>query len=198
MGVNIKSVINQAYQMAGIVQNGKAANGTQTGIGEVALNQILAQLNEDQLFPYSRELIKYQIAASKEFYTIGDDVSADIVSPRPAFVNRIVYLYTNDSRPRDVQQQAFPDLIARRRSSSSTGTPYFYSVNPEYPLAKLYFDTKPSAGGHILIVYNKEIPEVSANTELQAPATYAQVMVTHLAVWVAKNDQMPQDTIANC
>ncbi|TRZ51947.1 MAG: hypothetical protein D4S01_03835 [Dehalococcoidia bacterium] len=193
MAIKVSSLINQAYQMIGVVDDDESANGTQNATGLLWLNQTLAQLNVNQLFPYSREVIEYPIQTPKLSYTLGDDESApaDILGARPAFINRVLFQCAGSALPYEVYNQDLPDLYAKRRSARAQGAPQYVAYNPKYPDGELLFDIAPQAGGSLIVIYNTEIPFiVSSNETLAIPAEYSMFLACSLGLALAVNNQV--------
>jgi hypothetical protein len=195
MSAIIRSIINQAYQLSGIIAMDEVSDGTQTNIALIKLNDILAQLNKDQLFPYSKVIAQYTPSESKHKYTIGmyNNPTADIQYDRPSFINRLVYASSDGAMFLDVQQLDVADLSVRRVPSQSM--PRFFSYNLTYPYAEIHFDCALIAGSKIEIVYNKEIEVVDINSVLQVPPEYNSVLVTSLARHLSVLNQMPDDVV---
>lgn len=198
MAANIRAIINQSHQLCGVIAADEVADGNDTNIALIKLNEIIAQLNVDQLFPYSRTIVEYNVIAEKWKHTMGIDtvapiVVADIAYDRPSYVNRINYYSSVTSNPIEVLQLDLPDLLSKR--TQGVGAPRYFAVNPAYPLAEVFFDMKPQAGSIIEIVYNKVLPTVTINDMLQIPPEYNEVLVTALARKVAVLKQMPTDIV---
>lgn len=198
MSAIIRNIINQAYQLPGIISADETADGTDTSLALIKLNELLAQLNVDQLFPYSRKIVSYAIASPKLKYTIGIDnpSTADIVDERPCFINRILYQSTATASPVNIQQLDIPDLLLRQRSVNAIGSPSYFAANPAYPLMDIVFDCKPQAGSVLQIVYNASIPQVTINDTLAIPPEYNNVLVTGLARMLCIMKQMPVETLS--
>lgn len=200
MSAIVRNIVNQAYQLSGIISLDEVAEGNETAMAIIKLNELLAQLNTEQLFPYSRKVISYTVPTSKLIYTIGvaeTGVStSDIVEQRPAFINRCFIYPSSSSNPMNIQQLDLPDLINRQLSMTSTGYPMFFAVNPSYPYTELHFDIMPSAGTILKLVYNTSVEQVTINTVLSIPMEYNDVLVTGLARKVAVLKQMPEETIS--
>jgi hypothetical protein len=197
MSAIIKDIVNQALQMANVIDSSEEASGTDAQQAVTLLNLTLSQLNTEQLFPYSCKVISYAIASPQQSYTIGQGVapSAEIVAERPAFIERVLYFTSLGSQPRDLIQLALPDLLASTRVGSST--PQGFAVNPLYPNAEIYFDIAPSAGSTIKVVYNAAIPTVTINSTLEVPPEYNEVLVTALARKVCVLQSMPEALTAS-
>jgi hypothetical protein len=192
----IKQVLSQAAQLSGIISVDEQLDGTLGAMALIKLNEILAQLNLDQLFPYSKKIVSYTPASQKLSYTIGiANPVADIQEVRPAFINRILAYPGGSSTPFNVQQIALEDLLSRQLPTSSS-TPSGFAVNPSFPLAEIHLDVKPTQGMSFLIVYNAELPQMTINSQLEAPLEYTDVLVTALARKLAVLQQMPEETIS--
>ena len=53
MSAIIRNIINQAYQLPGIISADEVADGTDSALALIKLNELLGQLNIDGLFPFS-------------------------------------------------------------------------------------------------------------------------------------------------
>ena len=200
MAIDIRSVVNQAFQLPGIIDIEEVATGTEAIMAVMKLNDIVAQANLDQLFPFTRKVVTAVGLPAQNTYTIGlitDPLAtpADIAETRPSFINRILYYPTINSMPMNVQQVDLPDLLFRRRSIQAQGTPMYFAEDGGYPLTKIYFDIKPQLGSQWAIIYNEPIPAVNIATQLEIPPEYTDLLVCALAKRLAVLRQMPGDTM---
>lgn len=199
MSISIKTVITQALQEPGILAIGEEADGDKGQLALSLLNQVVAQLNTEQLIPFSKMIVTHNTTGSVS-YTIGvTNPASDINYVRPIFINKVLYRPNGISNPLEVTQLPIGELLQRQLSVGSTGTPLFYAYDGGYPAGTIYFDIAPSAGSQITIVYNKALPVISAATEVvDWPDEYQDMITMALARKIATRLQMPQDTIANC
>lgn len=198
MAIDIRSVVNQAYQLPGIIALEEVASGTESAMAVMKLNDIVAQANLDQLFPFTRKVVSVSNPVAKNTYTIGlvnAPLVADIAETRPSFINRLLYYPSVNSMPMNVQQVDLPDLLFRRRSIQSTGSPMYFAEDGGYPLTTIYFDIRPQAGSSWTLVYNEPIPAVTIASQLDIPPEYTDLLVCSLAKRVAILKQMPTDTL---
>lgn len=197
MSAIIRNIVNQAFQLPGIIAADEQADGTDTALALIKLNELLGQLNTDQLFPYSQKIVTYTIPTPKLSYTLGIDTpsTADIADERPCFINRILYQTNSNSSPVNVQQLDLPDLLTRQRALMAIGSPCYFAVNNGYPLVTIHLDCRPQAGSVFQIVYNASIPQVTINDTLAIPPEYNDVLVVGLARKLAVMKQMPAETI---
>lgn len=202
MSIVIRDAITQAYQLAGVYSSapGDVPDGDDTAIGVLQLNLLNTQLNVDQLFPFSREVVQVPVLSSNLSYTIGLGTlpAADFVYQRPAFINRILWYPSGNSAPLNVQQLDLPDLLYTRKSVSSMGAPNYFAFNPKFPNAEILFDIRPMTSGQLSLVYNTEIPLVTIDSVLQIPAEYADLMTTALARRLSVLKQMPPSIQGSC
>jgi len=160
------------------------------------LNDIVAQANLDQMFPFTRKVVNVIGLPAQNTYTMGlTSPASDIAETRPSFINRLLYYPSINSMPMNVQQVDLPDLLFRRRSTQSTGSPMYFAEDGGYPSIKIYFDIKPQLGSSWNIVYNEPIPEVTIATQLEIPPEYTDLLVCSLAKRMAILKQMPSDTL---
>ena len=202
MAIDIRSVVNQAYQLPGIIALEEVASGTEAAMAVMKLNDIVAQANLDQLFPFTRKVVNVTGMPAQNTYTMGlvpvtvpVTTPADIAETRPSFINRLLYYPSANSMPMNVQQVDLPDLMFRRRSIQSIGTPMYFAEDGGYPLIEIYFDIKPQPGSNWVIVYNEPIPAVTISTQLEIPPEYTDLLVCTLAKRMAILKQMPADTL---
>ena len=198
MSAIIRNIINQAYQLPGIISADEVADGTDSALALIKLNELLGQLNIDGLFPFSHKIITFPITTSKFSYTIGAvtlPLVADIAEERPAFINRMLFRYNNTSVPMNVQQFDLPDLMSRVRTMTTTGTPSCFAVNETYPMSEIYFDIMPSTGSTIQLIYNASVPYVDINTTLMVPPEYNEVLITGLSRKLCVMKQMPAESL---
>lgn len=194
MSIKVNSLVSQAHIMAQLTsaETGEEPDGQSSAQAVLMLNNIMQQLNEDQLLPFSRMIVNYPVIQAKNSYSIGIDEDnplnvADIAYDRPQFINAINIRLSSNSVPYRVNQISLVDLRARMSSTDSSGTPCFYAVDNAYPLCNIYFDVKPVAGYSLELIYNKEIPEVKIGDTLQMPSSYNDLFVTALASRLAFN-----------
>lgn len=187
MATQIKSILSQAHQLAQITSRefSQEPTGTQYAMSLIDLNNLVAQLNEDQLLPFSRKIVPYVIASAKESYSIGIDADdalnlADIPYDRPCFINSILLRTSSTAQPYKIRQISLVDL-RERMSGTSTGVPAFFAVDGEYPLTNIYFDIKPQAGYILEIIYNKSIPKFGLNDTLAMPPDFNDLLVCAVA-----------------
>jgi hypothetical protein len=198
MSLSVQSLVTIAFQQPGIIQPEEELDGDNGILGVTLLNNIVAQLNVDQMFPFSRMVYDFVGYAPKNSYTIGIDLpAADIPIVRPAFVNRCLYFPTGNTMPMNVQQVDLPDLLYRRRTISAIGSPMYFAVDGGYPLTTLYFDIKPQQGSQFTFIMNKPIPEVGIDDTLMVPPEYSDILICALARRASVVRQMPTDTQAN-
>ena len=195
MSINVRSIVTQAYQMAKIISSDFAdsVSGTQATQAVQTLNQIVAQLNTDQIFPFTRVVVNYPVVTPKMSYTIGIDTEnavplvADIVAERPEFVQRLFYKVNPTSAPCDITQVDYNDIIGMQVNAYSVGMPSAYAVDGGYPLMNILLNMKPQAGSTIQVVYTKEIPFFNIDDVIAAPVRYAAALVPALARVLALN-----------
>jgi hypothetical protein len=201
MSIKINSIVQQAFNLANLTSEEFAENvdGTRADQAILKLNNILGQFNLDQLFPFARKIVEYQVSTSKNVYSIGIDdgdipVVADIQYDRPVFINSISYRTNVNAFPTSLMQIDLVDLEARL-VRTATGSPVYYSVDGEYPLTNIYFNVQPMSGAYFTFIYNKEIPQVGINDTIAIPNAYADILVCALARRLAVN--MPPEIVGN-
>lgn len=193
---NIRSIINQAFQAVNIIGSDEVVGETESNdaaLAVLSLNQIIAQLNQQQLFPFSRDIIEFTFPTAKNKWLIG--TGSEIDTLRPDFIQRIQFFSSTQSAPFNIQQLDLADLLNRSRPTTISGTPACFAYNPGYPNASLYFDVAPSAGSSIQCVVNLPIPAITINSELEIPPQYDDVLIMALARRVAIHKQLPGDTL---
>ena len=199
MSISVQAIVTTAFQQPGIIQPEEELDADNGLLGVTLLNNIVAQLNVDQLFPFSRKVFDFVCAQSQNSYSIGIDspLTSDIHTDRPAFVNRCLYFPAGNSMPMNVQQVDLPDLLFRRKTLQASGSPLYFAIDGAYPLSNIYFDIKPQVNSYITLVMNKAIPIVSINDNLQCPPEYSDLLICALARRASVVRQMPTDTQAN-
>lgn len=200
MSAIIRNIVNQAYQLPGIISDDEVADGSMSAMALIKLNELLAQLNIQQLFPYSQRVVSFTIPTIKNSYTIGiplniGDAPADIAEERPCYINRIYFYPSGLATPINVQHLELADLIGARSSMQVSGTPNYFAVNQTYPYSEILFDVKPNVGNLLQIVYNASIPSVTINSVLAIPPEYNDLLVTGLARKLCILKQMPAETL---
>lgn len=194
MGIEVRSVVSQAHQMAQITSRefSESPDGNWSSQAILDLNNIISILNEDQLFPFSRQIVQYSISALKNGFTIGKDEDdplniADIDYDRPAYINEILVRSSANNAPYRIRMLDLTDLRAYMASTDSSGCPTVFAVDNSYPFCTIYFDVKPSVGYQLELIYNKELGKVGINDTMSIPSSYSDLLVTALARRLAFN-----------
>ena len=196
----VKNLINQAYAQIRVIDDGDEADGVDAAVGVTLLNQILAQANSDQLFPFFQVVLSYPIGVSSQSVTIGAGSApvADIPALRPEFVNRVLYTAPGGSMPTTLNRLDIPDLLGR--SSTVAGAhPSCFAYNAGYPNGTLIFDHPLNGTGTLTIVHMQELPAVDINSDLTTiPPKYDDYLVSALARRLAVRKMRPPEVVANC
>jgi len=195
----VKNLINQAYAQIRVIDDGEEADGLDAATGVTLLNQILAQANSDQLFPFFQVVLSYPIAVSGSNLTIGAGIApaANIPALRPEFVNRVLYTAPGGSMPMTLNRLDVPDLLGRS-STVSGAHPQCFAYNAGYPNGTLMFDHPLNGTGTLTIVYMQEIPAVTMDTDLTTvPPKYDDFLVCSLARRLAVRKARPPEIVAN-
>lgn len=200
MSVIIRNTLNQSHQLLGLIAEDEVIDGASSAMALIKLNELLAQLNVQQLFPFSQKVVSYTVPTVQGSFTIGlplniGDPAADIAEERPCFINRVFFYPSGLSTPINVQHLDLPDLISSRSSMTSSGTPRFFALNNTYPYATIYFDVMPSPSNVLQFVYNSAVPQVNINSTLAVPPEYNDLLVSGLARKIAVLNQVPADTL---
>jgi hypothetical protein len=197
MAISIRTVINQALQEPGIIGWDDVADGDDAAMALSVLNQTLAQLNTEQLLPFSRRIVEAPVVGALDL-TIGDtDPASSIVAARPLFINRLYHRASASDAVVEVQARPVAQLIGMRPTSGTTGFPSYYAYNPTYPAGTIMLDVIPSTGT-LIIVYNAVLETLtSANATPEWPGEYQELITMALARRLASRKQMPADTLAN-
>lgn len=193
--INIRAMIQESYQCAGVLDDLTAVEGNDANLGLVTLNEILAQLNIEQLFPFQQTVYEHAGVTSALSFTIG--ATATIATERPSFINRIYYQYNPQTVPLNVAQMSMASVIGFR-VPTGTGRPCYFGYNPQYPDGLITFDVAPMAGSTIIIVYTKAIPQVTINDVVSIPIEYNELIKYALARKLAQRKMMPEGVIQNC
>lgn len=193
--INIRALIQESYQCAGVLDDLTAVEGNDANLGLVTVNEILAQLNIEQLFPFQQTVYEHTNVTSAVSYTIG--ATATIATDRPSFINRIYYQYNPQTIPLDVAQMSVTSLISFKRPVGQ-GRPSFFGYNPQYPDGLIMFDIAPINGSTLIICYTKAIPQVTINDVVSIPLEYNELIKYALARKLAQRKMMPEGVIANC
>jgi hypothetical protein len=197
MSILVRQVINQAYQLAGVLDSDETADGSDGALAVQSLNELIGQLNIDQLLPFSQQVETYTVATNKNAYTIGLDTSIttpDILATSPSYVERILYQTSSNTRPMNIQGIDLPDLLSVANSQLMS-TPSCFAVNETYPNSTIYFDCSLVPGCILTIVYNKAFPEYNINDTISAPSAFSELFVTGLSRKLCVLKKMPAETL---
>jgi hypothetical protein len=135
--INIRNIITQAYVQSQLIsaEFNDELDGVRAETAVQQLNQIVAQLNTAQLFPFTRKSYLYPVIASQNSYSIGIDhdntipLVADIQTEKPDYIERIYYKSIANASPIDIMQCDFGDLQGRMFSPTAMGLPNWYAMD---------------------------------------------------------------------
>lgn len=204
MPITAKQIINQAHILCGDISDKESVSGNSGTQSLIQLNQLVQQLNTQRLFPFSRTIFDYTVVSPKQVFTIGTTYTSsnvtytpDIESPRPEYIDRMMYLTNTQSSPMEVIQLELSDVIIRRISPNAIGLPNCFGINPNYPFSEIYLDIAPQASSHIMLVYNKAIPDADTNDTINVPPEYSRLLVCGVARMASIRLQMPGEIVTN-
>lgn len=197
MAVPVRSIIVDAFRVIGDLNDATQLDGTRTVIGEQALNGVVAKLNLDNMFSFTQYNLEHTLLANTRSLSIGDDplTPADVTAQRPAFVKRVYYRTSSQGTPYEVPLLATQDIPMIARSSGTVGTPAGCAYFSDYPNGRLEFDTDLAAGTRLTVCYNRAIPSVTINDQLQIPAEYLEALKMSLAYVLAVRYGKPIETV---
>jgi len=194
----VKDLINQAYSQIRVIDDGDEADGVDAAVGVTLLNQILAQANSDQLFPFLQTILSYPIMVSSNTLTIGAGTpTANVVGVRPEIVSRILYTAPAATQGVQLRRMELSDLFAR--SKTTAGDPTCFAYNPGYPNGSLIFDRPLVSGtGTLTIIYIQGLSAVTISSDLTTvPPKYDDFLVCSLARRLAVRKMRPPEVVAN-
>ena len=197
----IKDIISQAYRYSGVLADVGEPNGNRATEAVAFLNQVIANYNLDNYLPYSQDVktleAGYQIY---EFFKGEGEPPApkDGFGDNPKIVDddmpvRVLQIsYRNGLHWQPIQVVGFGAI-----------TPYILNV-PAVPACGTYqrdadagflYLNRPSTRD-IRIIYNRKLPEVTIDDDLDAPPEYTQLFIVTLAIRIARKYKLPEKDLA--
>lgn len=166
----------------------------QTASGLISLNNIISLLGADMLTPVVVSESFALVAADSE-YTIGNTGSPQWNTARPI---RVISCFLRDSDNFDYPVKIISSrdyaLLSNKSFSARPNKLYFL---PEYPLAKIIFNTSPDVAYDAYFEFLKNFTEFAlTTTTVSLPNEYKEALVYNLAVSLGEDwDRIVSKTI---
>lgn len=189
--VNIKNILIDAYKIASLVSEYDVPDANQTQIAINELNDIIYNLNLDNYLPFTRNTVEFNANGSNTM-TIGSS-GCDITAETPVIVQKIFHNVSNNYN--ELKRVAYEDIFAFRKPQNSVGDPHVFSYDRTWPNGRLSFDYTPRIGTSFIIIYNKQLPEVTINSILDIPNEYGDLFKNMLATTLMRRHKVDPNAI---
>ena len=189
--VNIKNILIDAYKTASLVSEYDTPDGNQIQIAINELNDIIYNLNLDNYLPFTRNTINFNANGSNEM-TIGLS-GCDITAETPVMVQKIYHNVSNNYN--ELKRVSYEDIFAFRKPQNSIGDPFVFAYDRTWPNGRLSFDYSPRIGTLFVMIYNKQLPEVSINSILDIPNEYGDLFKNMIAVKLMRRHKVDPNAV---
>lgn len=199
--LNVRDIVTEAFRAVGAIQDGEPLDGDRTAVGVRMLNDIVSSFNLQGFFAFQRLTLDFIAPASSGQLTIGpvpSDPAAplpDLAAQRPASVTSVYVGPSSTVMQSEVVQVAQSEM-PNFAVSYGSGCPSRFCYISSYPLGKLWFDLPVPEGWTIRICYDRSIPPLSINDEVEIPPEYQPALTWALADALATRYMLPADTRA--
>ncbi len=181
-------LITAAFLKIGI----DSPTAAQTASALISLNNMASLLGAD-LLPPAVVSESFSIVATDPEYTIGASGQWDTVRPM-----KVLSCFLRDDDQRDLpldilSSKDYNEIYNKMWDATPTGL-YFL---PEYPLAKIIFNSRPIAGYDVYFEFLKNFTEFAlTTTTMSLPNEYKEFFVYNLAVSLAEDwDRVVSKTV---
>lgn len=163
-------LIKAALEDLSVLEEGGEPSATATQKASFAINLIIKSWQADGIKLWTIDNLVVPLVANQTLYTIGPDVSNDIVSDRPLKVIQGFLRNTSVTPPVDIPMQA----LSRQEynmlgSKASTGTmnSYFYNPKPTYGQLDVYLtpDSNTAINYDLYIVVQRPLMDMVKATD---------------------------------
>ncbi len=198
--LNVRNLVVDSFKMIGEIGDQEALDGTRTLVGIQLLNELISQLNLDNYFAFTMQNHEYVVTEAKKDYTIGVPTTSadttDINIDRPANITRLyIKSQGQESILGESMQVSLQDLPLF--DNSSTSAPCAFAYQSTYPFSKLVFNSKPVVGQKIVMVFPKQLPQLTVNDVAEIPYEYEPALKYGLSYLLAKRYGNPPEVIAD-
>lgn len=176
--ITAADIINNVLYDLGILGAGQSAKAADSRFVMDRLNLIIMQMNaQHNAFAWTRETGTLTLSTSKATYDLkpaGGDLDIQI----PAYINKIVYQYSDDTH-QELDQMSHEEYLLIE-DKTAPGTPQRYYYEKRLDTGKLYLDYVPDTADELIIYYNQPLEIISAtNNELDIdPVWYLALIKT--------------------
>lgn len=179
-------IIRDAYAYTGICPTKSTLNDKMSQEGLDFLNELLYAWNMDNYFPFTSNTIDGDIVGGEaEISPESNTLKGEV----PAVLQKV--FWRNGSIWEPLYRVSYENIWSRRCSGATLPTYYAFTLD-ENGKGRLTFD---SENGHFRcrVIYNRSIPTMDYNSELNAPPQYEQLLKYGIAVKVCIRYGVPAD-----
>lgn len=182
-------IIRDAYAYAGISPTGTPLNGQMSSEGLGFLNELLYKWNMSNYFPFTHVTLDADIVGGE---AIVSPTSSTFKGEVPVLIQKC--LWRNGSVWEPLARVSYENIWERRRSGE---LPTYYSFTLDSTGQGLITFNCENGKFKCRIIYNRSIPELDFNDEINAPQQYEQLLKYGVAVKCCVRYGLPSDTLSS-
>jgi len=168
----VRDIVNNAAQKMRIYPSDQPLEDDIFKNGIKILNRVLYNLNSEILLIPYRSILQFPITISKKSYTIGKELTNDVVHNKPLNINNVLVVVGNVTYPLKIISQY--QNYALTKCTLSQRFPNYVFVSYAIDYTTLEFVFNPWMDGECFINAKFEIDYVqTADDEIKLPLNYA-------------------------
>jgi hypothetical protein len=177
MARTARNLITDSLRILGVVGQDATPNNSQISIGLTELHNVVAQLELDNLYPYTDIVTKGTLVTGQTSYSVGTGANIDINRP-----NRIKTLALNfGGIYRPLKQESTLTFDDEARFSSVSTVPSLFIYRTDFPNGTLEIYPKPSQNFEYTMTSQVKMLEYGLNDEILLPSGYYPLIMFSLA-----------------
>lgn len=181
-------IIREAYAYCGVCPTQSNLNGNMSEEGKGFLNELLYKWNIENYFPFTNNTIDGHVSGG--IALISPEETSTFIGEKPININRVLWKDGTEWHP--LIRVGYENIWER---CSKTSKPvYFAFTNDESGRGKLVFDCE-NGDFDCRVIYNKSLPQMDYNDNLNAPEQYEQLLKYGVAVKCCIRYGLPSDVM---
>lgn len=174
----VADIVKRSMILIGVLESGETPTADEAATGLNHLNDILAELSQDNLLIYGNTLESFTLTGNKNTYTFG--TGGDFNSARPERINSMFIRSGNTDYPLSrISRDAYLALSAK---SSTSDIPEVFAFEADYATANVYLYPTPVSAATLWVDSEKLIATYTATTDTVAlPEPYLLLLRLMLA-----------------
>lgn len=179
-------IIREAFSYTGIAPTKESLTDRMSEEGLGFLNELLYKWNIENYFPFTNNTIDAQVTSGQAFIAPDSDT---FKGETPAVVQKC--FWKNGAYWESVSRVSYENIWVRRISGLTIPSYYAFSLD-ENGKGVITFDAE-NCNKFMRIIYNRNIPPMEFNTQLNAPPQYEQLLKYGVAVKICVRYGVPED-----